>query len=317
MLTLDELKLLRKTALTGANHSGHLAEFQALVRGNPTPESELVWKVCENTIKALRAGLDRSRVDLARDVALAGLAHPLVAVRKNAFYRLAELARVLSSKSCYEEWLGSEVLDACQRGLSDPGTDWDKHGNPLQDKGTLTLAGKSSEVLNGLGKEARAHRCFYGALQGLDRVNGFLATGSLNPVYGRKLMDTLLDNLEGLIHAEAPMPQAALTPALYPSYLIELLNVAASTEYRHVPLEPMMDLVRWIPRRKRYIWHIVEVLLQDDYPHLHDMLWAHMAREMEGGHFAAELKHGLRKSVQDGHLPSERVPDELRPLLVR
>ena len=317
MLTLEGLKQLRKQALAGADHSAHLAEMQELARAQPTPESELAWKVVENTIKAFYGGLDRSRVGFVTGVALAGVAHPLLGVRKNAFYRLAELARVLSSKSCYEEWLGTEVLDACQRGLSDPGTDWDEYGNPLQEKGTLTLAGKSRDVLNGLGKEARAHRCFYGALQGLDRVNGFLATGSLNPVYGRKLMDTLLDNLEGLIHAEAPMPQAALTPALYPSYLIELLNVAASTEYRHVPLEPMMDLVRWIPRRKRYIWHIVEVLLQDDYPNLHDMLWAHMAREMEGGHFAAELKHGLRKSVQDGHLPSERVPEDLRPLLVR
>lgn len=303
--------------MAGTDLSAHTAELQVLVRSGPTAESDVALKVVENAIKSLWGKLERKRVDFVRAVALAGIDHPRIEVRKPAFYRLAELGRVLSSKSCFEEWLGPEVLDACQRGLSDPGTDWDEHGLPLQDKGTLTLADKSRDVLGGLGKQARCHRTFYGALQGLDRVNGIMACGRLQPGYGRKLMDKLLDDFERLLCSDSPMPLAALTPALFPNYLTEFLNVAASTEYRHVPLEPMMALVRRLPRAKPYLWHMVEVVRQDEYPHLIDMLWAHIANEMRDGHFAAELKHGLRKSLEDGHLPRERVPEELREVLFK
>ncbi|MFN8608545.1 MAG: hypothetical protein U0931_13490 [Vulcanimicrobiota bacterium] len=316
-MRLEELKELRKSALAGADHSQRLTELQELVRTGPSPESELALKIAENTTRSLWGRLERCRVDFVRGVAGAGLSHPQVVVRKNAFYRLAELGQVLQSNACSEDWLDTEVLDACQRGLSDPGTDWDARGNPLQRKGTLTLADKSADILKGLSDEARSHRCFLGALQGLDRVNGFMATGSLDPNYARKLMDKLLDTLEGLLHAEASLPEAAPTPALFPSYLAEFLNTAASTEYRHVPLERMIELVRWIPRRKRYVWNMVELLREDEYAPLRDMLWAHIARELEGGHFAAELKHGLRQSVIEGHLPCERVPEELRSVLLK
>lgn len=314
---MDSLKALRKSALAGNDLRAHTAELQALIRADPSPEGAMAWKVVENTIKSLWGQSDRKRVDFVREVALAGSDHPRVEVRREAFYRLAELGRVLQSKSCYQEWMGPEVLDACQRGLSDPGTDWDEHGQPLQDKGTLTLADKSLDVLNAVGKEARSHRLFYGALQGLERANGFLACGCLSPAYGRKLMDKLLDIFDRLLSCEDPMPQAALAPDVFPNYLSEFLNVAASTEYRHVPLEPMMELVCKVPRRKRYLWHMVEVVRQEQYPQLVEMLWAHIAREMSEGHFGAELKHGLRRSLADGHLPRERVPEELRPTLFK
>ena len=315
MLKLETLKELRKSALAGDDHSQRLDELQELVRAGPSPESDLAWKVAENTIKALRRGPERARVDFVRGLALAGAGHNLVAVRRNAFNRLAELSLVLQSNSCYQEWLGIAVLDVCQGGLSDPGTDLDPHGNPLQETGTLTLADRSFNVISGLGTEARSHRLFLGALQGLKRANGFLANGSLSAVYGRKLMDKLLDILERLLNGGAPMPLAALTPAHFPNYLTELLHLAASTEYRHVPLDPIMRLICQIPCRKRYIWHMVEVVRQDPYPHLADMLWAHIAREISEGHFALELKQGLRKSLKNGHLPTSRVPEELRPLL--
>ena len=276
----------------------------------------MAFKVLENTIKSMRGQADRTRVEFVCEVALAGIDHPRVKVRGDAFYRLAELAQVLEGRTCFQEWLGTKVFDACQRGLSDPGTDWDEHGQPIQDKGTLTLIERSLDVLAGLGREARSHRLFYGALQGLERANGFMACARLSPAYGRKLMDRLLDVLDRLISCEDPMPLVALSPDLFPNYLTEFLNMAASTEYRHVPLEPIMDLVGKVPRRRRYLWHIVEVVRHGQHPQLVDMLWAHLGREMNDGPFAAELKRGLRQSLADGHLPRECVPESLLPMLL-
>lgn len=317
MLTLDVLKDLRKKALSGADQTAFRDPLCQTVAAGPTPESDLALKVAENIIKGLYGKLDRARTELVVAMALAGVSHPMLQVRKPSFYRLAELARVLSGKPCYSEWMGSDVLAACRRALSDPGTDVDERGMPLQTKGTLTVADKALDVLNGYGKETRSHAMFYGVLAGLDRANGFMAVQALEPGYGRKLLDKLLDTMDRLLSCEDPMPLAALTPEAYPNYLTEFLCLVASTEYRHVPLEPLMDLVRTLPRRKRYIWHMVEVVRQDEYAHVVDMLWAHIAREMEDGHFAAELKHGLRTQLADGHLPGDRVPPELREVILK
>ena len=115
----------------------------------------MAFKVLENTIKSMRGQADRTRVEFVCEVTLAGIDHPRVKVRRDAFYRLAELAQVLEGRTDFQEWLGTKVFDACQRGLSDPGTDWDEHGQPIQDKGTLTLIERSLDVLAGLGRGAR------------------------------------------------------------------------------------------------------------------------------------------------------------------
>jgi hypothetical protein len=319
MLDLATLKDLRKKALAGADHTAYLPALLEVIQAGPSPESDMVMKLLENTVNGMNGKKpDKARVDFVLAASLSGARHKSVEVRKPAFYRLDELARRVSDSAAFGEWMGTpELFAVCRQGLADPGTDLDEHGMPVQPKGTLTLAGKAYGVLQRFGKQTRAHELFYGLLAALYRANAFMAASEIDPTYHRKLMDTLLGHLESLVQSEEPMPQAALTPEHFPNYITELYAMAASTEYRHVPLEPLMSIMRWIPRRKRYVWHLVEMVRPQDYPHLADMAWAHMAREMEGGHFAAELKHGLRTAVREGRLPKERVPEELRELLCR
>lgn len=304
-MTPQQLRLLRRQILEG--HGPQCwAETASVLAASLIPSQQLVLqKLVECQVEYLnrngsKISQSQSAVDAVLSAGMAGLTCGSEDVRKLAAKSLFQLTSVLDyhRPGCLAWiWETPGLFLLLERALCDPGTLLGAQGDPESTKGSLIVADNSLRILRMSQSPQHIQARYHGAIRGLSRVHRWLFGQHLEPRFGRKLVDFLLDILKTDIQNSRPMPSPT-RPELFLNFVDELFYLVGSTDYPQLPLEPLIQLRNLVPRYPEYLSGLLQVALNSQESGNRDVAITLLTRELQQGNHKA-VARVLRAAQQE------------------
>lgn len=319
---LTALTRLRKQTLKNFDISIYQEQLVPLIKSQDKEIKCLLLKVLKNSLKSLpyNRGLSLSKdfesnkrvVTMIVKIYLIALSDRMALIRKDAIYGIDDIVRHFVKSGDVAQVLGDQALNLLADHIADTGIDLDENGEPVAQKGTLTVAERVYSVIG----EYRAKKTdftpvFHALIPALERMHFYISNQSLDALYGRKLVERIEEVFELLLALRnASLPKSSF-PDTYPNYVVELICFCNDHKF-HTISDSTIYFIRKQLCRKSYLKDLVETLGVDDYREVKDavlyMLSQMLDEDIHKGisidYFIPQIKEALIKSeIELNELP--------------
>lgn len=308
---------LRKWALKKVDFSECAPELLRLFQTADRDLRILILKMAENILKG-RSGTDINDEEpmfrLQRALQLQGLKDPLARIRKEAIYGLKATLRHFDqtggSTWLHEPSLLTEVAPL----IADTGCDLDLNNcnHPLTPKGTLTIAEAADDVIGCFPKKTDFTPVFYATVDALERLHVYMQNALLDPAYGQKLVECVLEVFRMLIGPkQSPLPVSRY-PDVYPSFLAELICFTNDPKYKCISDHAIRMLLQPLIQSTRHTGALVAALEIEDYPEVKASVLRLLAEKLERGESLDWCLSRIQTTIERGNLEGVDLPESFQ-----
>jgi hypothetical protein len=316
---LIALKILRKQVIKGTTLVDYVQEILSLfATSNDLEIKNLILKVLENYLKynsySNKACKVKQHQNLFVSICLLGVCDKTASIRKSAIYLMEKVCNFFGGSEP-SVVLDKAALKTIAPLVADTGSNLSDLGEPLETRGTLTIAEKAYRIISEFPSKTDFTDVFHVLIPALEKMHYYISNGIIDNAYGQKVIEKIINVFELLLAFRRVELPVSKFPEIYPNYLVELICFINDPKFHTISDTSMNRLRRQLIVSKNYFKDMIKVLELDDYTEVKISVLYLIARAVERGHSINYFIPQIKQAILDGKIEQNSIPDLLLPLI--